>query len=105
MDNIFFNLTAHFSLHDGKNNLREFLFTILNHKYVIIICDYLKMTITCRWPGASLTIIRGHKNLHECAFIGDDSSEELEELLEVAKEQGLLDIKGTTEVCLSFFEK
>ncbi|XP_067205465.1 uncharacterized protein [Linepithema humile] len=53
---------------------------------------------TCvRWPGASLTIIRGHKNLHECAFIGDDSSEELEELLEVAKEQGLLDAKGTTE--------
>ncbi|XP_020281490.1 uncharacterized protein LOC109853612 [Pseudomyrmex gracilis] len=47
---------------------------------------------TCvRWPGASLTIIRGHKNLHECAFIGDDSSEELEELLEVAEEKGLLD--------------
>ncbi|KAL6258113.1 hypothetical protein P5V15_010030 [Pogonomyrmex californicus] len=50
-----------------------------------------------RWPGASLTIIRGFKNLHECAFIGDDSSEELEELVEVAKEQGLLDVKGTTE--------
>ncbi|KOC65647.1 hypothetical protein WH47_00671 [Habropoda laboriosa] len=46
---------------------------------------------TCvRWPGASLTIIRGHKHLHECAFIGDDSSEELEEFLEVAKESGLL---------------
>ncbi|XP_070157374.1 uncharacterized protein [Polyergus mexicanus] len=53
---------------------------------------------TCvRWPGASLTIIRGFKNLHECAFIGDDSSEELEELLEVAKEQGLLDSTRTTE--------
>ncbi|XP_011258449.1 uncharacterized protein LOC105252643 isoform X2 [Camponotus floridanus] len=53
---------------------------------------------TCvRWPGASLTIIRGFKNLHECAFIGDDSSEELDELLEVAKEQGLLDMKVTTE--------
>ena len=53
---------------------------------------------TCvRWPGASLTIIRGHKHLHECAFIGDDSSEELEELLEVAKENGLLTVNGTDE--------
>ncbi|XP_014478804.1 PREDICTED: uncharacterized protein LOC106746578 [Dinoponera quadriceps] len=53
---------------------------------------------TCvRWPGASLTIIRGHKHLHECAFIGDDSSEELEELLETAQEQGLLTTNGTTE--------
>ncbi|XP_011865778.1 PREDICTED: uncharacterized protein LOC105560886 isoform X2 [Vollenhovia emeryi] len=50
-----------------------------------------------RWPGASLTIIRGFKNLHECAFIGDDSSEELEELVEVAKEEGLLNLKRTTE--------
>ncbi|XP_076166911.1 uncharacterized protein LOC143146454 isoform X1 [Ptiloglossa arizonensis] len=53
---------------------------------------------TCvRWPGASLTIIRGHKHLHECAFIGDDSSEELEELLEVAKETGFLIVNGTVE--------
>ncbi|XP_044006148.1 uncharacterized protein LOC122851157 [Aphidius gifuensis] len=38
---------------------------------------------TCvRWPGASLTIIRGHKHLQECAFIGDDSSEEVDEILE-----------------------
>ena len=43
-----------------------------------------------RWPGASLTIIRGHKHLHECAFIGDDSSEELDELLQIAEERGLL---------------
>ncbi|XP_012256817.2 uncharacterized protein LOC105686493 isoform X2 [Athalia rosae] len=48
---------------------------------------------TCvRWPGASLTIIRGHKHLHECAFIGDDSSEELEELVEIAEEQGLVNM-------------
>jgi hypothetical protein len=33
-----------------------------------------------RWPGASLVIIRGHKHLHQCAYIGDDSSEELEEM-------------------------
>lgn len=50
-----------------------------------------------RWPGASLTIIRGYKNLHECAFIGDDSSEELEELVEIAKEEGLLEVKSTTK--------
>lgn len=36
---------------------------------------------TCvRWPGASLIVIRGHKHLHDCAYIGDDSSEELEEM-------------------------
>ncbi|RLU19223.1 hypothetical protein DMN91_007780 [Ooceraea biroi] len=53
---------------------------------------------TCvRWPGASLTIIHGHKNLHECAFIGDDSSEELEELLEIANEQGFLDMNGSAQ--------
>ncbi|CAL7950074.1 unnamed protein product [Xylocopa violacea] len=53
---------------------------------------------TCvRWPGASLTMIRGHKHLHECAFIGDDSSEELEELLEVAKETGFLAANGSLE--------
>ncbi|XP_076234864.1 uncharacterized protein LOC143179487 isoform X2 [Calliopsis andreniformis] len=51
---------------------------------------------TCvRWPGASLTIIRGHKHLHECAFIGDNSSEEMEELLEVAKETGFLTTNGS----------
>lgn len=61
--------------------------------------------VTYRWPGASLTIIRGHKNLHECAFIGDDSSEELEELLEVAKEQELLNINGTAQVCFFLFHK
>ncbi|KAB0803475.1 hypothetical protein PPYR_00445 [Photinus pyralis] len=42
---------------------------------------------TCvRWPGASLIIIRGHKHLHDCAYIGDDSSEELEEIA-----KGLMD--------------
>jgi peptidyl-prolyl cis-trans isomerase SDCCAG10 len=36
---------------------------------------------TCvRWPGASLVVIRGHKHLHQCAYIGDDSSEEIEEM-------------------------
>ncbi|KAL4713739.1 hypothetical protein ACJJTC_004270 [Scirpophaga incertulas] len=41
---------------------------------------------TCvRWPGASLIMIKGYKHLHECAYIGDDSSEELDELLEANK--------------------
>lgn len=36
---------------------------------------------TCtRWPGASLILIKGHKHLRDCAYIGDDSSEELDEL-------------------------
>lgn len=42
---------------------------------------------TCaRWPGASLIVIRGHKHLHECAYIGDNSSEELDELIEAIEE-------------------
>lgn len=44
-----------------------------------------------RWPGASMILIRGHRHLHECAYIGDDSSEELEELMEIAREQGIGD--------------
>ncbi|KAJ6644651.1 Larval cuticle protein LCP-30 [Pseudolycoriella hygida] len=46
---------------------------------------------TCaRWPGASLILIRGHRHLHECAYIGDNSSEELEELMEIAMEKGVI---------------
>ncbi|CAH1108512.1 unnamed protein product [Psylliodes chrysocephalus] len=42
---------------------------------------------TCvRWPGASLIMIRGHKHLHECAYIGDNSSEELEEQMAAIRE-------------------
>ncbi|RVE45009.1 hypothetical protein evm_010327 [Chilo suppressalis] len=41
---------------------------------------------TCvRWPGASLIMIKGYKHLQECAYIGDDSSEELDELMEANK--------------------
>lgn len=29
-----------------------------------------------------MSIIRGHKHLHECAYIGDESSEELDEVME-----------------------
>ncbi|XP_045519653.1 uncharacterized protein LOC123711216 isoform X1 [Pieris brassicae] len=43
----------------------------------------------CRWPGASLIMIKGYKHLQECAYIGDDSSEELDELLE-AHQLGLM---------------
>ncbi|XP_071053868.1 uncharacterized protein [Onthophagus taurus] len=39
-----------------------------------------------RWPGASLIVIRGHKHLHECAYIGDNSSEELDEIMEAIAE-------------------
>ncbi|RZC41103.1 uncharacterized protein BDFB_009939, partial [Asbolus verrucosus] len=47
---------------------------------------------TCvRWPGASLIVIRGHKHLHECAYIGDNSSEELEELMESIREKGFVE--------------
>ncbi|XP_046972470.1 uncharacterized protein LOC124539218 [Vanessa cardui] len=38
-----------------------------------------------RWPGASLIMIKGYKHLQECAYIGDDSSEELDELIEAHK--------------------
>lgn len=36
-----------------------------------------------------MILIRGHKHLQECAYIGDDSSEELEELIEIAAEKGI----------------
>lgn len=39
-----------------------------------------------------MILIRGHKHLQQCAYIGDDSSEELEELLEIAEEKGLGDL-------------
>ncbi|XP_034826297.1 uncharacterized protein [Maniola hyperantus] len=42
-----------------------------------------------RWPGASLIMIKGYKHLQECAYIGDDSSEELDELIESYR-QGLM---------------
>lgn len=42
---------------------------------------------TCsRFAGASLIVIRGHKHLHECAYIGDNSSEEIDELMEAIRE-------------------
>lgn len=44
-----------------------------------------------RWPGASLIVIRGHKHLHECAYIGDNSSEELDELMEAIREKGYVE--------------
>lgn len=39
-----------------------------------------------------MILIRGHKHLQQCAYIGDDSSEELEELLEIAEEKGIGDL-------------
>jgi len=36
-------------------------------------------------PGATLIIIKGHHHLHQCAYIGDNSSEEEEELMELDK--------------------
>lgn len=44
----------------------------------------------CRQPGASLIIIKGHRHLHECAYIGDDSSEEADELAEIEEEKAAL---------------
>lgn len=41
----------------------------------------VKVSTCVRWPGASLIVIRGHKHLHECAYIGDNSSEEPAEML------------------------
>ncbi|KAJ0171960.1 hypothetical protein K1T71_012723 [Dendrolimus kikuchii] len=49
-----------------------------------------------RWPGASLIMIKGYKHLQECAYIGDDSSEELDEIIE-AYELGLLTNTTLTE--------
>ncbi|XP_050422670.1 uncharacterized protein LOC126834637 isoform X2 [Adelges cooleyi] len=40
----------------------------------------VKVSTCSRWPGASLIVIKGHKHLRECAYIGDNSSEELDEI-------------------------
>ncbi|CAH0550079.1 unnamed protein product [Brassicogethes aeneus] len=55
---------------------------------------------TCvRWPGASLIVIKGHKHLHECAYIGDNSSEEIEELMEAIREGSYVNpnVNGTSK--------
>lgn len=56
---------------------------------LIISGFFFSCACVCSWPGASMILIRGHRHLHECAYIGDDSSEELDELLELAETQGI----------------
>lgn len=52
--------------------------------------DYITgHSLSLSWPGASLIMIKGYKHLQDCAYIGDDSSEELDELMESYK-QGLM---------------
>ncbi|XP_065343023.1 uncharacterized protein LOC135941429 isoform X2 [Cloeon dipterum] len=40
----------------------------------------VKVKACSRGPGASLIVIKGHKHLRDCAYIGDNSSEELDEM-------------------------
>lgn len=54
--------------------------------YINIIYLYCVCVCFDRWPGSSLIVIRGHKHLHECAYIGDDSSEELDEIYEAIQD-------------------
>lgn len=54
--------------------------------------------MNCSWPGASLIVIRGHKHLHECAYIGDDSSEELDEMMEAIREGKYVDPKNQENI-------
>ncbi|KAK9877472.1 hypothetical protein WA026_018581 [Henosepilachna vigintioctopunctata] len=51
--------------------------------FYLIKGSIVKVSTCVRWQGASLIVIRGHKHLHECAYIGDDSSEEEEEVQEL----------------------
>lgn len=60
-------------------------FYIYKKRLILILYGY-------RWPGASLILIRGHRHLHECAYIGDDSSEELEELMEIVAEGNTINV-------------
>lgn len=45
-----------------------------------------------------MIVIRGHKHLHECAYIGDNSSEELEELMEAIREGSYVNPDSVTNV-------
>lgn len=74
----------------NKNHLIN-LMTCFSDNDVILFCFNFRVCMTS-WPGASIILIRGHKHLQECAYIGDDSSEELEELLEIAEEKGIGDL-------------
>ncbi|XP_075986189.1 uncharacterized protein LOC142983185 isoform X2 [Anticarsia gemmatalis] len=57
---------------------------------------------TCvQHPGASLIMIKGYKHLQECAYIGDDSSEEIDELYE-AYNRGLLNNSTLLEKIQNF---
>ncbi|XP_063547122.1 uncharacterized protein LOC134754711 isoform X2 [Cydia strobilella] len=55
-------------------------------------------------PGASLIMIKGYKHLKDCAYIGDDSSEEVDELLE-ANKLGLLPDSILAEKILKLLDK
>lgn len=48
-------------------------------------------------PGASLIIIKGHRHLNECAYIGDDSSEESDELREIEEEKLAREVREQQE--------
>ncbi|KAG8234861.1 hypothetical protein J437_LFUL013363 [Ladona fulva] len=67
-------VTMHRSLYLGDDMKEYWGFYLLKGSTVSI--------STCaRWPGASLIVIRGHRHLRECAYIGQKSSEESDEML------------------------
>lgn len=51
-----------------------------------------------RWPGASLIIIEGHKNLKECAYVGDNSSEETDYSVSSEENKNVTVINHMTKV-------
>lgn len=51
-----------------------------------------------RWPGASLIVIEGHKNLKECAYVGDNSSEERDFSASSEEDRNLTVINHMTKV-------
>ncbi|XP_065215348.1 uncharacterized protein LOC135842011 isoform X2 [Planococcus citri] len=51
-----------------------------------------------RWPGASLIIIEGHKNLKECAYVGDNSSEETDFSISSEEDKNVTVINHMTKV-------
>ncbi|XP_071454893.1 uncharacterized protein [Hetaerina americana] len=80
-------MTMHRSIYLGDDMKEYWGFYLLKGSTV-------SLSACARWPGASLIVIKGHRHLRECAYIGQKSSEESDELLLVEGESEINQIQG-----------
>ncbi|XP_046387843.1 uncharacterized protein LOC124157289 isoform X2 [Ischnura elegans] len=80
-------MTMHRSIYLGDDMKEYWGFYLLKGSTV-------SLSACARWPGASLIVIKGHRHLRECAYIGQKSSEESDELMLVAGESEMNQTQG-----------